>query len=178
MNAYFAMAKTSSWTSNFSVRSAKNAMTRKKEHCWSTFCHAKCNFYNALYKLDCLGRQALQNLHVIAKNCNDTSKTRELYLFLTVKLLEDTRAVLSLGKLCEDHVYSTRGPVVRNHNSSKMARRIKCSTENYVAIVVPGLSTGSSSSATLRSPTSVPQEAVTPASHPASTRSESTSSTV
>ena len=50
----------------------KNAMTRKKEHCWSTFCHAKCYLNNALWKLDCSGRQALQNLHVIAKNCNDT----------------------------------------------------------------------------------------------------------
>ena len=30
---------------------------------------------------------------------------KELDLFVTVKLLEDTRAVLSLGKLCEDQGY-------------------------------------------------------------------------
>ena len=33
---------------------------------------------------------------------------KELDLFLTVQLLEDTPAVLSLGKLCEDHGYFTR----------------------------------------------------------------------
>ena len=48
----------------------------------------------------------------------------------------------------------------------------------YVPIVVPGLSTKSSSSATLISLTSAPQEAVTPSSHPASTRCESTSDRV
>ena len=54
----------------------------------------------------------------------------------------------------------------------------KCSTENYVPIDVLGLSTSSSSSATPTSPTSVLQEAVVPTLHPASTRSESTRSTV
>ena len=48
LRMFFAMAKTSFWTSIFSVCSAKNAMTRKKEHCWSTFCHANCNLNNAL----------------------------------------------------------------------------------------------------------------------------------
>ena len=32
-----------------------------------------------------------------------TVYVKELDLFVTVKLLEDTPAVLSLGKLCEDH---------------------------------------------------------------------------
>ena len=35
-----------------------------------------------------------------------TVHVRELDLFVTVKLLEDTLAVLSLGKLCEDRGYS------------------------------------------------------------------------
>ena len=70
-----------------------------------------------------------------------------------------------------------RGPVVRNHNSLKMADEyIQCSTENYVRIVVPGLSTGCSSSATSTSPTSVPQDAVIPTLCPETTRSESTNS--
>ena len=30
----------------------------------------------------------------------------DLYLFVTVQLLEETLASLSLGKLCEDHGYS------------------------------------------------------------------------
>ena len=35
-----------------------------------------------------------------------TEHVKELDLFVTVKFLEDTPAVLSLGKLCEDHWYS------------------------------------------------------------------------
>ena len=51
-------------------------------------------------------------------------------------------------------------------------RRIKCGTENYVLIVVHGVSTDSSSSATPTLLTSVLQS-VTRSLHPASTRSES-----
>ena len=35
-----------------------------------------------------------------------TVYVKELDLFVTVKLLEDTPAVLSLGKLCQEHGYS------------------------------------------------------------------------
>ena len=58
----------------------------------------------------------------------------------------------------------------------KDGRRTQCSTVNYVPIVVPGLSTSSSISATPTSPASLPQEAVIPTLHPESTRSQSTSS--
>ena len=105
-----------------------------------------------------------------------TVYVKEFDLFVTVKLLEDTPAVLSLGKLCEDHGYScewTSGP---KPQLIKNGRRMQCSTENYFTIVVPGLSTGSSSSATLTSPASLPQEAVIPSLRPASTGSESMSS--
>ena len=84
---------------------------------------------------------------------------------LTRKTLRRSRIFLRV-----DHWSETTTP--------ERGRRIKCSTENYVPIVDPGLSTGSSSSATPTSPASVPQEAVVPTMHPASTRSESTSSTV
>ena len=36
----------------------------------------------------------------------ETVYVREVDMFLTVKILEDTPAVLSCGKLCEDHGYS------------------------------------------------------------------------
>ena len=104
-----------------------------------------------------------------------TAYVKELDLFVTVILLEDTPAVLSLGKLCEDHGCSyewTSGQLIKD------GRRINCSTENCVPIVVLGTSTGSSSSATPQCPASLPQEAVIPTQHPASTRRESTSSTV
>ena len=42
----------------------------------------------------------------LQKNEEATVYVRELGLFVPVKLLNDTQAVLSLEKLCEDHGYS------------------------------------------------------------------------
>ena len=103
-----------------------------------------------------------------------TVYVKELDLFVAVMLLEDTRAVLSLGKLCEDHGYSYHWTSGQKPQLIKDGRKKECNTANYVPIVVPGPSTGSSSSATPTSPTPLPQEAVIPTQHPASTRSEST----
>ena len=107
-----------------------------------------------------------------------TVYVKELDLFVTVKLLEETPAILSLGKLCEDPGYSSEWTSGQKPHFIKDGRRIQCSTENCVPIVVLGLPTGSSSTVTQTSPASVLQEAVVPALRPASTRSESTSSTV
>ena len=63
---------------------------------------------------------------------------KELDIFLTIKVLENTPAVLSLGKLCDEKGYSYEWI---NNNGI----RIPCNTENFVPIVVPGLSTNSSS---------------------------------
>ena len=38
----------------------------------------------------------------------------DLDLFVTVQILDDTPAVLSLGKLCEEHG-NTSGPAVKSH---------------------------------------------------------------
>ena len=93
---------------------------------------------------------------------------------MTVKLLEDTPTVLSHSEnSAKIKDISNIGPVVQKPQLIK--KGIKCNTANYVPIVVPGLSTGSSISATPTSPTSLPQEAVIPTRHPASTRSESSS---
>ena len=51
-----------------------------------------------------------------------TVYVKELDLFVTVLLLEETPTVLSLGKLCEDHGIHTTGPALINHISPKMAR--------------------------------------------------------
>ena len=103
---------------------------------------------------------------------------RELDLFVTVMLLEDTPAVLSLGKLCEDHGYNYHWTSGQKPHLIKTGRKIECNTANHVPFVVPGLSTSSSSSSSPTFPTSVLQEAVTPTEHPASTRSESMSEEV
>ena len=40
----------------------------------------------------------------------------DLNLFATVQLLEETLAVLSPGKLCKDHGYTTSGSAVKSHD--------------------------------------------------------------
>ena len=81
-----------------------------------------------------------------------TVYVKEFGMFLTMKVLEDTPAVLSLGKLCDEHGYSYEWINGQKPHLIKNGIRIQCNTENFVPIVVPGLSTSSSSSL----PTSTP----------------------
>ena len=67
-------------------------------------------------------------------------------IFLTMKVLENTPAVLSLGKLCDENGYPYEWINGQKPHLIKNGIRIQCSTENFVPIVVPGLSTSSSSS--------------------------------
>ena len=82
----------------------------------------------------------------VQTNDEATVYVRELDLLVTVKLLEDTLADLSRGKLCEDHGCSFEWTGSQKPQLIKNDRRMKCSTENYEPIVVPGLPTGFSSS--------------------------------
>ena len=70
---------------------------------------------------------------------------KELGIFLTMKVLENTAAVLSLGMLCDENGYSYEWINGQNHISLKKGIRIQCDTENFVPIVVPGLSASLSS---------------------------------
>ena len=74
-----------------------------------------------------------------------TVYVKESDLFVTLVLLDDTQAVLSLGKLCEDHEYSYQWTSGQKPPLINDGRQIKFNTANYVSIVVLGLSTGSSS---------------------------------
>ena len=62
------------------------------------------------------------------------------------KFFEDTPAVLSQGKLCDEHGYSYEWINGQKPHLIKNGIRVQCNTENFVPIVVPGLSTSSSSS--------------------------------
>ena len=104
-----------------------------------------------------------------------TIYVKELDIFLTMKVLEDTPAVLSLGKLCDEHGYSYEWMNGQKPHLIKNGIRIHCNTENFVPIVVPVLSTSSSScfpSSTSMTPSR--QEI----DHPASSSSSSTSPTM
>ena len=74
-----------------------------------------------------------------------TVYVKELDIFLTMKVLENTPAVLSLGKLCDENGYSYEWINGQKPHLIKDGIRIICNTENFVPIVVPGLSTNSSS---------------------------------
>ena len=95
---------------------------------------------------------------------------KELDIFLRMKVLENTPAVLSLGKLCDENGYSYEWINGQKPHLIKNGIRNICNTENFVPIVVPGLSSSSSgSSSTSRTP--MKQE-----SHSSSSSSSSSSS--
>ena len=78
---------------------------------------------------------------------------KELDIFMTMKVLENTPAVLSHGKLCDENGYSYESINGQKPHLIKNGIRIICNTENFVPIVVPGLSSSSSgSSSTSRTP--------------------------
>ena len=82
-----------------------------------------------------------------------TVYVKELDIFLTMKVLENTPAVLSLGKLCDENGYSYERINGQKPHLIKNGIRIPCNTENFVPIVVPGLSSSSTgSSSTSRTP--------------------------
>ena len=66
---------------------------------------------------------------------------KKLQKFWTMKVLENTPAVLSLGKLCDEHGYSYEWINGQKPHLIKNGIRIQCNTENVVPIVVPSLST-------------------------------------
>ena len=82
---------------------------------------------------------------------------KALGIFLTMKVLENTPAVLSLGKLCDENGYSYEWINGQKPHLIKNGIRIICYTENFVPIVVPGLSSSSSASSS-SSRTSMKQE--------------------
>ena len=99
---------------------------------------------------------------------------KELDIFLTMKVLDNTPAVLTLGKLCDENGYSYEWINGQKPHLIKNGILIQCNTENFVPIVVPGLSASSSSS-------SHPSTSMTPSrqerNHPTSSSSSSISPT-
>ena len=75
-----------------------------------------------------------------------TVYVKDLDKFLTMKVLENTPAVLSHGKLCDENGYSNEWINGQKPHLIKNGIRIPCNTENFVLIVVPGLLNSSSGS--------------------------------
>ena len=72
-----------------------------------------------------------------------TVYVKELDLFVTVMLLEEIPAVLSLGKLCEVHGYTNHWTSGQKPHVTQNGKKINCNISNFVPFVVPGLSTSS-----------------------------------
>ena len=103
-----------------------------------------------------------------------TVDVKALDIFLTMKVLENTPAVLLLGKLCDENGYSCEWINGQEPHLIKNRIRIQCNTKNFVPIVLPGLSASSSSSShSSTSMTPSKQES----DHPTSFSSSSTSPT-
>ena len=64
----------------------------------------------------------------------------DLGLFVTVQLLDETPAVLSLGKLFEDHGYSHDWVSGQKPRLTPNGKTITCRVDNHVHLVVPVLS--------------------------------------
>ena len=89
-----------------------------------------------------------------------TEYVKELGLVVTVMLLEDNPAVLSLGKLCEDHGFTYHWTSGQKPHLTKQGKRIDCDISNYVPFVVHGLSRSSSKTPTHTSSSSSSQDSV------------------
>ena len=74
-----------------------------------------------------------------------TVYVKQLDLLVKVMLLEETPAVLSLGKLCEDHGYTYHWTSCQKPHLTKKGKRNDCKISHHVPFVVPGLSASSSS---------------------------------
>ena len=89
-----------------------------------------------------------------------TVYVKALDLLVTVMLLEETPAVLSLGKLCEDHGYAYHWTSGQKPHLTEDGKNINCNMSNYVPFVVLGLATSSSTSSAPTSSTSSSQDSV------------------
>ena len=82
----------------------------------------------------------------------DTVYVKEMDIFLILKVFEDTPAVLSPGKVCDEHGFSYEWFNCQKQHLIKNKIRIQCNTENFVPIVVLGLSASSTSRLSISTP--------------------------
>ena len=85
--------------------------------------------------------------------CKQTRKHKCTFKILTCstqcKYSMETSAVLSLGKLCSEHGYSHEWKNGETPRLTQNGNIITCTLDNFVPLVVPGLSSSSSSSDSL-----------------------------
>ena len=132
-------------------------------------------------EMDTLTKSCIPTIVITASGEEQTHEeaivyVKELDIFLTMKVLDNTPAVLSLGKLCDEHGHSYEWINGQKPHLIKKGIRIICNTENFVPIVVPGLSSSSSGSS-LTSKTPSTQESQCSTSSSSSSSSPTVSET-
>ena len=91
----------------------------------------------------------------------------DLQIFVTVQLLEDTPAVVFIGKLWK-HGYTYEWPSGREPRPTQNGKQTFCKIENFVPLVVPGQPSSSTTTSSSRSP----RQDLSIALDPANTRSQ------
>ena len=153
--------------------SSKRPQTREFVIDWGASLHTLSNKDSSSGELETLRRSRNPTTVVTASGEVQTNEEAQVYvhdlgLFVTVHLLEDTRAVVSLGKLCEEHGYTHEWASGQRPHLTKDGKKILFKTEKFVPVVVPGLSSSSSASS-FSAP--LPQDSSS-SSTPASLRSD------
>ena len=118
-------------------------------------------------------RQSQQPMEKWQTNEEATVSVKELDIFLTMKLLEDTPGVISLGKLSDEQGYSYEWINGQKPHLTQNGVRIQSNTENFVPVVAPGLCATPSSSSTSTSTIPSRQDIDHSDHHPAIESSES-----
>ena len=95
--------------------------------------------------METLRRSRTPTVVVTANGVVQTKKEAQVYvhdlgLFVTVQLGEDTLAVLSPGKLCEEHGYSYEWVSGSEPQLIKQGKKIRCKTDKFVHLVFSRLS--------------------------------------
>ena len=102
-------------------------------------------------EMDTLRRSRTPTTVLTANGEVQTNEEAQVYvqnldLFITVQLLEETPAVLSLGKFRSEHGRSYEWKNGETPQLTQNGKIITCSVDNFVPLVVLGLSSSSSSS--------------------------------
>ena len=102
-------------------------------------------------EMDTLRKSRTPSRVVTANGEVQTNEEAQVYvqvldLFVTVQLLEETAAVVSLGKLCAEHGCSYEWENGETSRLTNNGKTITCIMDNFVPLVVPGLSSSSSCS--------------------------------
>ena len=105
-------------------------------------------------EMDTLRRSRNPTTAVTANGEVQTNEEAQVYvhdldLFVTVQFLEETPAVPSLGKFCSEHGCSYEWQNGETPRLTQHGKTITCKMDNFVPLVVPGLSSSSSSSSPL-----------------------------